>query len=188
MREGQSGPCNDHIVGMEQAGANLRAALSQALAESAVAAVDAEAACAGMAALDGRGPATGLADRFRAMTGRSPQEWIGWLADLDTSISHAHFQLRSFAPFVAQAAAAGDTAALSILNAAGAALADTAAAVLANSAHLRQALRAALTAQRPGCRTVPARAGPAYGASLLARNPALMPQDVLQTRGQPACS
>ncbi len=295
--EGQGGPSNYHIVGLEEAGANLSAAIKQALAESAVAPADVQAACAGiagfdgpsdkgnvhdiltsvlagcgllcpwqsvndsvvawagafhggpgaliaagsgavafavgangrsaradglghwlgdagsgydigrsglraaLAALDGRGPVTRLADHFRAIAGRSPQEWIGWIADLDTSIPHAHFQLRSFTPFVAQAAAAGDTVALSILNEAGISLADTAASVLrkvgllsapqvatagtvlANSAHLRQAFRAALTAQLPGCQIVPARARPAHGATLLARNPALMPQDALQACG-----
>jgi N-acetylglucosamine kinase-like BadF-type ATPase len=93
--------------------------------------------------------------------------------------------------------------ALSILNEAGAALADTAVSVLrkvgqltasrvatagtvlANSSHLRQAFRATLSAQLPGCRIVPAQGEPAHGASLLARKPALMPRDALQTRGQP---
>ena len=297
--EEQGGPSNYHIVGIEEAGANMCAAISRALADSAAAPADVQAACAGMAgfdgpsdtgnvhhiltsvlagcglvcpwqsvndsvvawagafhggpgalvaagsgavafavganrrsaradglghwlgdagsgydigrsglraalaALDGRGPGTCLAEHFRAIAGRSPQEWIGWLADLDTSISHAHFQLRSFAPFVAQAADSGDTVALSILNEAGAALADTAVSVLrkvgqltasrvatagtvlANSSHLRQAFRATLSAQLPGCRIVPAQGEPAHGASLLARKPALMPRDALQTRGQP---
>ena len=85
---------------------------------------------AALAALDGRGPATGLTEHFRAIAGSSSQEWIGWIAGLDSSIAHAHRQLRSFAPMVAQAAASGDAVARSILNEAGAALANTAASAL----------------------------------------------------------
>ena len=292
--EGQSGPSNYHIVGVEQAAANLTSSISQALAESAVAPADVKAACAGMAgfdgpsdyksvqhiltsvlasfglacpwrsvndavvawagafhggpgaliaagsgavafavgatgrsaradglghwlgdagsgydigrgglraalaALDGRGPATGLTEHFRAIAGSSSQEWIGWIAGLDSSIAHAHRQLRSFAPFVVQAAASGDAVARFILKEAGAALANTAASalrkvglltdpqvatagnVLAHSSCLRQAFRAALKAHLPGCQIVPARAGPAHGATLLARHPDLVPQDAFQ--------
>ena len=51
--EGQSGPSNYHIVGVEQAAANLSAAISQALADSAVVPDGVKAACAGMAGFDG---------------------------------------------------------------------------------------------------------------------------------------
>lgn len=295
--EGQSGPSNYHIVGVEQAAANLNEAISQALVESAVAPADVKASCAGMAgfdgtsdqksvqyiltsvlaacglhctwrsvndsvvawagafhggpgaliasgsgavafavgetgcsaradglghwlgdagsgydigrrglraaldALDGRGPATRLTEHFRAIAGNNSQEWINWIAGLDSSISHAHYQLRSFAPSVMQAAASGDDAARTILNEAGAALANTAASVLrkvglltdpqiatagtvlAHPSCLRQAFCAALKKHLPGCQIVPARAGPAHGAALLARNPDLVPQDALQAHG-----
>ena len=295
--EGQGGPSNYHIVGIEEAGANLCATISQTMAESAVAPTDVQAACAGMAgfdgpsdtgnvqhiltsvlagcglvcpwqsvndsvvawagafdgepgalvaagsgavafavgadrrsaradglghwlgdagsgydigrnglraalaALDGRGPGTRLADHFRAVAGRSQQEWISWVADLEKSISHAHFQLRSFAPFVVQAADSGDKVALTILYEAGAALANTAVSVLrkvgqlnaprvatagtvlSKSSQLRQAFRAALSAQLPDCCIVPAQGGPAHGASLLAREPSLLPRDALHARG-----
>lgn len=297
LGEGQGGPSNYHVVGLEQASVNLSAATRQALAESGIAPADVKSVCAGMAgfdgpsdrrsvhsllstglansdlrcpwlsvndsvvawagafeggsgaliasgsgavayavgpngrsaradglghwlgdagsgfdigrsglraalaALDGRGPETSLAEQFRAVAGISPQEWIGWIATLDVAISHAHLQLRSFAPVVANAAAAGDSVALRILKEAGASLADTAASVLrkvghltapqvatagtamANSAHLRQAFRAALTAHLPDCQIVCAQAGPVQGATLLARNPALLPQDALQAHG-----
>ena len=158
---------------------------------------------AAVAALDGRGPATCLTDSFLAIAGRLRQEWVAWIADLDTTISHAHFQLRSFAPFVTQAAEGGDSVALSILDNAGAALAATVASairraghfsaprvamtgsVLEESLHLRRAFQSELTAQLPGCHFVPVRASPAYGASLLARKPALLPKDTLQAHGQP---
>jgi len=158
---------------------------------------------AAVAALDGRGPATCLADSFLAIAGRSRQEWVGWIADLDKSISHAHFQLRSFAPSVTQAAGSGDSVALEILDKAGAALAATAASVvrkaghetaprvamagsvLEESLHLRQAFQTELTALLPDCRIAPVRAAPAYGATLLARKPALLPKDTLQAHGQP---
>ena len=292
--EGQSGPSNYHIVGVEQAAANLTSAISQALSESAVAPADVKATCAGMAgfdgpsdqknvhriltlvmescglvcpwrsvndsvvawagafhggpgaliaagsgavafavgasgrsaradglghwlgdagsgfdigrgglraalaALDGRGPATRLTEHFRNIAGSSSQEWISWVAALDASISHAHLQLRSFAPSVVQAAASGDAVARTILKEAGAALASSAASalrkvglltdaqvatagsVLASSSCLRQALCAALEAHLPGSQIVPARAGPAQGAALLARNPDLVPQDAFQ--------
>lgn len=156
---------------------------------------------AALAALDGRGPSTCLADRFRNIAGCSQQEWIGWIAKLDTAIDYAHLQLRSFAPFVTQAAAEGDSVALAILKESGAALASTAAAVLrkvglldgaqvatagtllTGSSHLRRAFCAALTAQLPDCLIVPARTNPALGAALLARSPAVLPQNVLQTGG-----
>ena len=51
--EGQNGPSNYHIVGVEQAASNLSEAISQALALSAVSPTDVKAACAGMAGLDG---------------------------------------------------------------------------------------------------------------------------------------
>ena len=295
--EGQSGPSNYHIVGVEQAASNLSAAISQALTESAVAPSEVNAACAGMAgfdgksdqihmhqiltfalkasglecrwrslndsvvawagaflgkpgaliasgsgavafavgnsgcsaradglghwlgdagsgydigrrglraalaALDGRGPATRLTEQFRAIAGSSQPEWIGWIARLDTSISHAHGQLCSFAPSVMEAAAAGDAVARSILNESGAALASTAASVLRKvgllteplvatagnvleqPSCLRQAFCAALTEHLPDCQIVPARAGPAHGAALLARNSDLVPQDALQAHG-----
>ena len=295
--EGQSGPSNYHIVGVEQAAANLTEATAQALAESDVVPNEVKAACAGLAgfdgtsdqrsvhniltsmlkacglscpwrslndsvvawagafhgnpgaliaagsgavafavgedgrsaradglghwlgdagsgydigrrglraalaALDGRGPATRLSEHFRALAGDAQQAWIGWIAGLDSGISHAHYQLRSFAPSVMQAAASGDAVARSILNEAGAALAGTAAsvlrkvglltdprvatagAVLEQPSCLRQAFRAALIAHLPGCQIVPARAGPAHGATLLARNPDLVPQDALQAHG-----
>ncbi len=267
--EGQSGPSNYHIVGVERAAANLTEATAQALAESDVVPNEVKAACAGMAgfdgtsdqknvhniltsmlkacglscpwrslndsvvawagafhgnpgaliaagsgydigrrglraalaALDGRGPATHLSEHFRALAGDSQQAWVGWIAGLDSGISHAHYQLRSFAPSVMQAAASGDAVARSILNEAGAALAGTAAsvlrkvglltdpkvatagAVLEQPSCLRQAFRAALIAHLPGCQIVPARAGPAHGATLLARNPDLVPQDALQAHG-----
>ena len=294
VSERQSGPSNYHIVGVEQAAANLTEATAQALAESDVVPNDVKAACAGfdgisdqksvhniltsmlkacglscpwrslndsvvawagafhgnpgaliaagsgavafavgengrsaradglghwlgdagsgydigrrglraaLAALDGRGPATRLSEHFRAIAGNSQQEWIGWIAGLDSGISHAHDQLRSFAPSVVQAAASGDAVARSILNEAGATLASTAASVLRKvglltdpkvatagtvleqPSCLRQAFRAALIAHLPGCQIVPARAGPAHGATLLARNPDLVPQDALQAHG-----
>ena len=158
---------------------------------------------AAVSALDGRGPATCLSDSFIAIAGHSSQEWVGWIADLDTSISHAHFQLRSFAPFVTQAADFGDSVALSILDDAGAALAATTASavrkaghdtaprvaiaggVLEESLHLRRAFQTELSALLPDCQIVPVCAAPAYGASLLARKPALLPKDTLQAHGQP---
>ncbi|MDE0072183.1 MAG: hypothetical protein OXO48_20910 [Caldilineaceae bacterium] len=158
---------------------------------------------AAVAALDGRGPATCLADSFLAVAGHSAQDWVDWIADLDTSIAHAHFQLRSFAPFVTRAADAGDSVALSILENAGAELAATAVSVLRKVKHLtaprvatagtvleesrqlRRAFQSELSALLPGCQFVPARAAPAYGASLLARKPALLPKDTLQAHGQP---
>lgn len=299
VAEAKDGPSNYHIVGAGQAGRNIAAAISQALAESTVDPADVQSACAGMAgfdgpsdmenvqqllksvlegcgficpwhsvndsvvawagaflggpgaliaagsgavafavgcngisaradglghwlgdagsgfnigraglraavaALDGRGPATCLADSFLAIAGRLRQEWVAWIADLDTSISHAHFQLRSFAPFVTQGAGCGDSVALSILDDAGAALAATAASavrkaghfstprvaitgsVLEESLHLRRAFQSELTAQLPGCQIVPVCASPAYGASLLARKPALLPKDTLQAHGHP---
>ncbi|MXZ21874.1 MAG: hypothetical protein F4Y84_14940 [Caldilineaceae bacterium SB0665_bin_25] len=295
--EGQSGPSNYHIVGVEQAAANLSAAISQAFADSAVVPDAVKAACAGMAgfdgasdrknvqkiltsaleasgmhcswrslndsvvawagafhgdpgaliasgsgavafavgengrsaradglghwlgdagsgydigrrglraalaALDGRGPTTRLTEQFRAVAGNSQQEWTGWLAELDSSISHAHEQLRSFAPSVAEAAAGGDAVAHTIMHEAGTALASTAAAVLRKvglltdakvatagsvleqPSCLYQAFRAALNAHLPGCQIVPARAGPARGAALLARNPGIVPRDALQAHG-----
>ncbi len=156
---------------------------------------------AALAALDGRGPATCLTDQFRNIAGFSSREWIGWIAALDASISHAHLQLRSFAPFVVQAAASGDAVARTILKDAGAALASSAASVLrkvglltdpqvatagsvlASSSCLRQAFGAALNDQLPGCQIVPGRAGPAQGAALLARKPDLVPQDAFQAQG-----
>ena len=295
--EGQSGPSNYHIVGIEQAASNLSAAISQALAQSAVSPSDVKAACAGMAGLDGasdrkqmhqvltsalkasgmqcpwrslndsvvawagafqgnpgaliaagsgsvafavgengrsaradglghwlgdtgsgydigrrglraalaaldeRGPATRLSRHFRAIAGSSQQEWISWIAELDSSISHAHEQLRSFAPPVFAAAASGDAVARSILNEAGAALAGTAASVLRKvglltdpqvatagsvleqPSCLRQAFSFELNALLPGCQIVPARAGPAFGAALLAGDSDLVPQDALQVCG-----
>ena len=135
---------------------------------------------AALAALDGRGPATHLTEHFRAIAGSSSQEWIGWIAGLDSSIAHAHRQLRSFAPMVVQAAASGDTVARSILNEAGAALANTAASalrkvglltdpevatagnVLAHSSCLRQGLsrRAQSASARLSDRSRPRRACP----------------------------
>ncbi|MDE0180935.1 MAG: hypothetical protein OXL39_06290 [Caldilineaceae bacterium] len=159
---------------------------------------------AAVAALDGRGPATCLADSFLAVVGHSAQDWVDWIADLDTSIAHAHFQLRSFAPFVTRAADAGDSVALSILENAGAELAATAVSVLRKVKHLtaprvatagtvleesrqlRRAFQSELSALLPGCQFVPARAAPAIGASLLARKPALLPNDTLQAHGQPS--
>ncbi len=295
--EGQSGPSNYHIVGVEQAASNLSASISQALARSAVSPHEVKAACAGMAGLDGasdkkqmhqiltsaleasalqcpwrslndsvvawagafhggpgaliaagsgsvafavgkngrsaradglghwlgdagsgydigrrglraaltaldeRGPATSLTEQFLALAGSSQQEWIGWIAALDSSISHAHEQLRSFAPSVFEAAAAGDAVARTILDGAGAALASTAASVLRKvglltapqvatagsvlqqPSCLRQAFREALNGYLPGCQVVPARAGPACGAALLASNSDLVPQDALQVCG-----
>jgi len=295
--EGQCGPSNYHIVGVDQAAANLSAAISQALTDSAVVPHGVKAACAGLAGFDGasdkknvqeiltsalqasgvhcswrslndsvvawagafhgspgaliasgsgavafavgetgrsaradglghwlgdagsgydigrrglraalaaldeRGPATLLAEKFRATAGSSQREWIGWIAGLDSSISHAHNQLCSFAPFVMEAAACGDTVAGSILKEAGEALAVTAASVLRKvglltdskvatagsvleqPSCLHRAFRAALNAHLPGCQIVPARAGPAWGAALLARNPDLVPQDALQAHG-----
>ena len=295
--EGQSGPSNYHIVGVEQAAANLSAAISQALAPSAVSPSEVKAACAGMAGLDGpsdqkqmhhimtsafntsglqcpwrslndsvvawagafhgspgaliaagsgavayavgedgrsaradglghwlgdagsgydigrrglraalaaldqRGPETRLTEQFRILAGSTQMEWIGWIAGLDASISYAHEQFRSFAPFVFEAAASDDAIARSILNQAGAALAGTAASVLRKvglltdpqvatagsvleqPSCLRQAFRAELSARLPGCQIVPARSGPAFGAALLAGNPALVPQDAFQVCG-----
>ena len=295
--EGQSGPSNYHIVGVEQAAANLSAAISQALAPSAVSPSEVKAACAGMAGLDGpsdqkqmhhimtsafntsglqcpwrslndsvvawagafhgspgaliaagsgavayavgedgrsaradglghwlgdagsgydigrrglraalaaldqRGPETRLTEQFRILAGSTQMEWIGWIAGLDASISYAHEQFRSFAPFVFEAAASDDAIARSILNQAGAALAGTAASVLRKvglltdpqvatagsvleqPSYLRQAFRAELSARLPGCQIVPARSGPAFGAALLAGNPALVPQDAFQVCG-----
>ena len=267
--EGQSGPSNYHIVGVEQAASNLSAAISQALARSAVSPHEVKAACAGMAGLDGasdkkqmhqiltsaleasalqcpwrslndsvvawagafhggpgaliaagsgydigrrglraalasldaRGPATSLTEQFLVLAGSSQKEWIGWIAALDSSISNAHEQLRSFAPSVFEAAAAGDAIARSILNGAGEALASTAASVLrkvglltapqvATSGSvlqqpscLRQTFRDTLNGYLPGCRVVPPRAGPACGAALLASNSDLVPQDALQVCG-----
>ena len=295
--EGQSGPSNYHIVGVEQAAVNLSAAISQALADSAVVPEGVRAACAGMAgfdgasdkknvqkiltsaleangmhcswrslndsvvawagafhgnpgaliasgsgavafavgengrsaradglghwlgdagsgydigrrglqaalaALDGRGPSTRLTELFRAVAGNSQQAWIGWIAGLDSSISHAHEQLCSFAPSVMEAAAGGDSVARTIMDEAGTALACTAAAVLRKvglltdpsvatagsvleqPSCLYQSFRVALNAQLPGCQIVPARAGPSWGAALLARNPDLVPQDALQAHG-----
>lgn len=295
--QGQSGPSNYHIVGLEQAAASLSEAVSQALADSAISPNAIEAACAGMAgfdsesdieslqgiltalraacglscrwrvlndsvvawagtfngrpgalissgsgavafavgktgrsaradglghwlgdagsgfdigrsglraalaALDGRGPETRLSEHFCALAGNASQEWIGWIAALDSSIAHAHEQLRSFAPIVFQAASAGDTVARTILNDAGAALAWTAASVLrkvgllsqpdvatagtvlTQTSCFRQAFRSALESHVPGCRIVPARAGPANGAALLARQPDLVAQDLLQASG-----
>jgi len=51
--EGQSGPSNYHIVGVDQAAANLSAAISQALTDSAVVPHGVKAACAGLAGFDG---------------------------------------------------------------------------------------------------------------------------------------
>ncbi len=295
--QGQSGPSNYHIVGVEQAAASLSSAISQALAASAVSPNAIEAVCAGMAgfdsssdtknmqhmlnamrtacglhcpwrvlndsvvawagafngrpgalissgsgavafavgtagnsaradglghwlgdagsgfdigrsglraalaALDGRGPETRLSEHFRALAGNAPQDWIGWIAALNASIAHAHEQLRSFAPFVFQTASAGDAVARAILKDAGAALAKTAVsvlrkvglltqpevatagAVLTQPSCLRNAFRSALEALLPGCHIVPARAGPARGAALLACEPALVPQDALQACG-----
>lgn len=295
--EGQSGPSNYHIVGVEQASSNLSAAISQALARAAISPNEVNAACAGMAGLDGandkkqmhqiltsafeasalqcpwrslndsvvawagafhggpgaliaagsgsvafavgengrsaradglghwlgdagsgydigrrglraalaaldeRGPPTTLTEQFLALAGSSQPEWIGWISALDSSISHAHDKLRSFAPSVIEAAAAGDAVARTILNGAGAALASTAASVLRKvglltesrvatagsvlqqPSCLRQAFRDALNAHFPGCQIVPARAGPASGAALLASNSDLVPQDALQVCG-----
>ena len=295
--EGQSGPSNYHIVGVERAAANLSAAISQALARSAVSPTEVKAACAGMAGFDGssdeinmhqilntalkasglhcpwrslndsvvawagafhgepgaliasgsgavafavgengrsaradglghwlgdagsgydigrrglraalaaldeRGPATRLTERFRAMAGNTQKEWIGWIAGLDSSISHAHEQFRSFAPSVFEAAASDDAVALSILHGAGAALASTAASVLhkvrllnepqvatagsvlEQPSSLRQAFRDTLSANLPGCQIVPARSDPARGAALLAGNADLVPKDALQVCG-----
>ena len=295
--EGQSGPSNYHIVGVEQAASNLSAAIAQALTHSVASPSEVKAACAGMAGLDGasdrkymqqimnsafkasglqcpwrslndsvvawagafhgnpgaliaagsgavafavgengrsaradglghwlgdagsgydigrrglraalaaldeRGPATRLTEQFRTLAGSSQKEWIGWIAALDSSISHAHEQLRSFAPSVFDAAATGDAVARSILKEAGAALASTAASVLGKvglltkpqvatagsvlqqPSCLRQAFRAALSADLPGCQIVTARAGPASGAALLASNSDLVPQDTLQVCG-----
>lgn len=299
VAEGKDGPSNYHLVGVGEAGSNIAAAISRALAESAVDPADVHSACAGMAgfdgpsdvesvhqllesaldgcglmcawhlvndavaawagaflggpgalvaagsgavafavgrdrrseradglghwlgdagsgfdigraglraavaALDGRGPATCLVERFLAIAGRSTQEWVGWIADLGTSVAHAHFQLRSFAPFVTQAADSRDSVALSILDRAGAVLAATAASavrkaghvtapriaiagsVLEESLHLRRAFQTELTVLLPDCQIVPVCADPAYGASLLAREPALLPKDTLQAHGQP---
>ncbi|MDE0199645.1 MAG: hypothetical protein OXK78_15685 [Caldilineaceae bacterium] len=295
--EGQSGPSNYHIVGVEQAAANLSAAISQALTPSAVFPSEVKAACAGMAGFDGpsdqkqlhqiltsalkasglqcswrslndsvvawggafhgspgaliaagsgavafavgedgrsaradglghwlgdagsgydigrrglraalaaldkRGSATHLTEHFHAIAGSTQQEWIGWIAGLDSSISYAHEQLRSFAPSVFEAAASGDAVARSILNEAGAALAGTAASVLRKvglltepqvatagsvleqPSCLRQAFHAELNAHLPGCQIVPARSNPAFGAALLAGNPDLVPQDAFQVCG-----
>ena len=295
--EGQSGPSNYHIVGVELAASNLSAAISQALARSAVSPTEVKAACAGMAGFDGssdennmhqilttalkasglqcrwrslndsvvawagafhgepgaliasgsgavafavgdngrsaradglghwlgdagsgydigrrglraalaaldlRGPETRLTEHFRAIAGNSQQEWIGWIAGLDSSISHAHEQFRSFAPYVFEAAASHDAIARTILHGAGAALATTAAAVLRKvglltepqvatagsvleqPSSLRQAFSEALNADLPGCRFVPARSGPSRGAALLASNAGLVPQDALQVFG-----
>ena len=294
---GQSGPSNYHIVGVEQAATNLSAAISQALARSAVSPTEVKAACAGMAGLDGasdqkqmqqimtsalnasglqcpwrslndsvvawagafhgnpgaliaagsgavafavgengrsaradglghwlgdtgsgydigrrglraalaaldeRGPETRLTEQFRVLAGSTQKEWIGWIAGLDASISYAHEQFRSFAPFVFEAAASGDAIARSILHEAGAALAGTAASVLRKvglltepqvatagsvlqqPSNLRQAFLAALEADLPGCQVVPARSDPANGAALLAGSPDLVPQDALQVCG-----
>ncbi len=295
--EGQNGPSNYHIVGVEQAASNLSEAISQALALSAVSPTDVKAACAGMAGLDGasdqkqmhqilttalnasglncpwrslndsvvawagafhgepgaliasgsgavafavgengrsaradglghwlgdagsgydigrrglraalaaldeRGPATRLTEHFRANAGSSQSEWIDWVAGLDSSISHAHEQFRSFAPYVFEAAASDDAVARTILHGAGAALAGTAASVLRKvglltepqvatagsvlqqPSSLRQAFRAALEADLPGCQIVPARSDPACGAALLASKSDLVPQDALQVCG-----
>ena len=295
--EGQSGPSNYHIVGVEQAAANLSAAISQALAPSAVSPSEVKAACAGMAGFDGpsdqkqmhhimtsalnasglqcpwrslndsvvawagafhgspgaliaagsgavayavgedgrsaradglghwlgdagsgydigrrglraalaaldqRGPETLLTEQFRVLAGSTQMEWIGWIAGLDASISYAHEQFRSFAPFVFEAAASDDAIARSILNQAGAALAGTAASVLRKvglltdsqvatagsvleqPSCLRHTFRAELSAHLPGCQIVPARSGPAFGAALLASNPELVPQDAFQVCG-----
>jgi len=295
--EGQSGPSNYHIVGVEQAATNLSEAISQALARSAVSPTEVKAACAGMAGFDGssdeknmhrilptallasglqcqwrslndsvvawagafhgepgaliasgsgavafavgengrsaradglghwlgdagsgydigrrglraalaaldeRGPATRLTEQFRAIAGSTQKEWIGWIAGLDASISYAHQQFRSFAPFVFEAAASDDAIARSILNEAGAALAGTAASVLRKvglltkpqvatagsvlqqPSSLRQTFRDALNADLPGCQIVPARSDPARGAALLAGNADLVPQDALQVCG-----
>ena len=295
--EGQNGPSNYHIVGVEQAASNLSAAILQALAGSAVSPTEVKAACAGMAgydgtsdernmhqilttalratglqcpwrslndsvvawagafhgepgaliasgsgavafavgesgssaradglghwlgdagsgydigrrglraalaALDERGPETRLTEQFRVLAGGTQKEWIGWIAGLDASISYAHEQFRSFAPFVFEAAACGDAIARSILNEAGAELAGTVASVLRKvglltepqvatagsvlqqPSNLRQAFRAALEADLPGCQIVPARSDPACGAALLAGNADLVPQDALQVCG-----
>ena len=156
---------------------------------------------AALAALDERGPATRLTERFRAMAGNTQKEWIGWIAGLDSSISHAHEQFRSFAPSVFEAAASDDAVALSILHGAGAALASTAASVLhkvrllnepqvatagsvlEQPSSLRQAFRDTLSANLPGCQIVPARSDPARGAALLAGNADLVPKDALQVCG-----
>lgn len=156
---------------------------------------------AALAALDGRGPETGLTQHFLARAGAARAEWVGWIAELDISIAHAHLQLRSFAPCVVQAAAEGDTIAGSILKEAGEDLADTAASVLrkadalaqprvavtgslfTHSAELRRAFRAALIGQLPGCAAALAQASPEWGGALLARCPALIPQDALHVSG-----
>ncbi len=295
--EGQSGPSNYHIVGVEQAAANLSAAISQALTRSAVSPTEVKATCAGMAGFDGssdeknmhqilttalrasglqcrwrslndsvvawagafhgepgaliasgsgavafavgengrsaradglghwlgdagsgydigrrglraalasldqRGPATCLTEQFRAIAGSTQKEWIGWIAGLDSGISHAHQQFRSFAPSVFEAAASDDAVARLILSEAGAALASTAASVLRKvdlldepqvatagsvleqPSRLRQAFRDALNADLPGCQIVPARSDPARGAAMLASNSDLVPQDTLQVCG-----
>ncbi|RME55842.1 MAG: ATPase, partial [Caldilineae bacterium] len=154
---------------------------------------------AALRAMDGRGPQTQLLQRVRRAWGADFTHQIG---DLNEDVAQAHRRIAGFAPEVVAAAQAGDCVAVEILRQAGRDLANTGASVLlragllerpqvatigsvfGHAALLREAFCQALAQLAPGVEVRWPALQPAEGAALLARDPKLVPSDVLVVTGR----
>ncbi len=156
---------------------------------------------AALRAVDQRGPATELTDRLMSRQATAANGWASWVTSLNALTSDdVHPQIAAFALDVVESATAGDGVALEILGRAAQALAHTAASVL-RQAHLSSPQVATVGSlfvhsqilydefgQRvqqlvPGVLVNRPKLQPAEGAALLAKQPSLIPRDVLTVTG-----
>lgn len=149
-------------------------------------------------ALEDRGPRTLLSESLLIHAGEPLAAWAARLVEDD---GLAHRSLADFAPCVVDAAAKGDTIAHAILTDAGNALAASGASVLRRAGlragqvatvgslflhapPLREAFCRAIARLLPDCQVIWPHKQPVEGALLLARSPALLPQDLLSVAGE----
>jgi glucosamine kinase len=156
---------------------------------------------AAVRAADGRGPATLLVDRLLSRHAGQAEAWKAWISHLNAAGSDdAHAQIASFAPEVVLVADKGDPVAHEILRQAGCNLAHTAASALrqvelthtadvatagslfAHSLILRDSFSQSLRQLLPDAVVHWPQAEPAQGAALLARQPGLIPGDVVSVK------
>jgi glucosamine kinase len=156
---------------------------------------------AAVRAADGRGSATLLQERLLRRHAGQAEAWKAWISQLNAANSDdAHAQIAAFAPEVVQIAARGDTVAREILREAGQALAHSTASALnqvelihaanvatvgslfAHSLILRDYFSLSLRQLLPGAVVHWPHAEPAQGAGLLARQPELIPRDVVSLK------